>query len=406
MPVTPTLYLTRNGLLEPLGQSQVFAYLRGLSRDHEITLITYEKPDDWADSVRMAQAHADCERHGIRWLPQRFRSRPRVIAPALSMVRMAWLVWREVRSGRARLIHARSYIPAAAALIVHRLAGVPFIFDMRALWPEELITAGRLKRGSLLHRSIVAVERACLARAATVVSLTHAAVAHLKVVYPKELERQRIVVIPTCADLERFVPSPIRTDGPMVHGCIGTVLSGWFRTDWLAAWMATVARHDPGALFKIVTRDDVGQVRGALDPMNELAERLSIGPRLPEEMPDAVRDHDLSVMFFTDGLSKLGSAPTRLAEVLGCGLPVVANEGVGDTADIIRDHNVGVIAEGPDPDQMQKAFEALQVLMQDPDLPVRCRATAEAVFSLDTGTVSYREIYASILAIRDSSCAA
>jgi len=46
MPLTPTLYLTRNGLLEPLGQSQVMAYLRGLSRDYKITLITYEKDEE------------------------------------------------------------------------------------------------------------------------------------------------------------------------------------------------------------------------------------------------------------------------------------------------------------------------------------------------------------------------
>ena len=52
--MTPTLYLTRNGLLEPLGQSQVLAYLRGLSRDYQITLITYEKDDDRADAARMA----------------------------------------------------------------------------------------------------------------------------------------------------------------------------------------------------------------------------------------------------------------------------------------------------------------------------------------------------------------
>ncbi|WP_229381878.1 hypothetical protein [Spiribacter sp. 2438] len=47
----PVLYLTRNGLLEPLGQSQVMSYLRGLSRDHAITLVTFEKPEDMADSV-------------------------------------------------------------------------------------------------------------------------------------------------------------------------------------------------------------------------------------------------------------------------------------------------------------------------------------------------------------------
>jgi len=93
---------------------------------------------------------------------------------------------------------------------------------------------------------------------------------------------------------------------------------------------------------------------------------------------------------------------TRLAEVLGCGLPVVANEGVGDVANIVRKNNVGVIVEGASVQQMETAFDALQTLMKDPDLPSRCRATAEAVFSLEAGTEAYREIYASILNMKDA----
>lgn len=404
--MTPTLYFTRNGLLEPLGQSQVMAYLRGLSWDHAITLITYEKPEDWVDGVAMARVRADCEAHGIRWLPQRFRPQPKIIAPALSMMRMVWLVRRQVRQHGIQLIHARSYIPAAVALIVSRMTGVPFLFDMRALWPEELITAGRLRRGSLIHRAIVRAERACLVESAGVISLTHAAVAYLKSEYPAELKNQRLVVIPTCADLNRFTPAAEKRRGPTVHGCIGTILSGWFRTDWLASWMRVVAGRDPATEFEVVTRDDASRVRATLDPVNELGGRLNIGPRPSEDMPDAVRGHDVSVMFFTSGLSKLGSAPTRLAEVLGCGLPVVTNEGVGDVADIVRKHKVGVIVEGASVAQMEAAFDALQILMQDLDLPARCRATSETVFSLERGTEAYRDIYASILKSEEQSCAA
>ena len=76
MSLTPTLYLTRDGLLEPLGQSQVMAYLRGLSRDYKITLITYEKPEDWANSEAMTRARADCQAHGIDWRPKSFSRHP------------------------------------------------------------------------------------------------------------------------------------------------------------------------------------------------------------------------------------------------------------------------------------------------------------------------------------------
>jgi glycosyltransferase involved in cell wall biosynthesis len=93
-----------------------------------------------------------------------------------------------------------------------------------------------------------------------------------------------------------------------------------------------------------------------------------------------------------------------MAEVLGCGLPVVANEGVGDVADILRQNKVGVIVDGHDPAQMRAALDELKLLMQDPDLPGRCRATAEAVFSLEAGTEAYRGVYASILQSEGNPC--
>ena len=393
-----TLYLSRNGLLEPLGQSQVFAYLRGLSRNYNITLITYEKDEDWADKARLQKARTDCKDLGIRWLPQHFRQQPKIVAPAFSMIRMVWLVRREIRQRGIRLIHARSNIPAATALAVSWMTGVPFLFDLRSLFPEELITARRMRRGSFLHRAIIWAERVCLAKSAAVISQTHAAVNHIKSVYPNELKDQCLVMIPTCADLDRFTPPLDRPSGPTVHGCIGTILSGWFRTDWLAAWLSAVAQNDTDARFEIVTRDDADRVRVALDPMNKFGDRLTIGPRPSEEMPTAVRGHDLTVMFYAGGeVSELGRSPTRMAEVLGCGLPVVANEGVGDVADIIRRYNVGVVVKDGSQAAMMAALDELKALRSDPDLTSRCRKAAKEVFSLQAGTEAYCKLYANIL---------
>ena len=391
-----TLYLTRNGLLEPLGQSQVFAYLRGLSRDYRITLITYEKDEDRADTARMEAMSRECAALGIRWLPQRFRPRPKIIAPALSMLRMVWLVWREVRGQKARLIHARSYIPAAVALFVGKFSATPFIFDMRALWVEELITAKRLRRGSLLYRAIVAAERACLKHAGAVVSLTHAAVHHLNRVYPVAMAAQNTVVIPTCTDLDRFVPA-VRPPERRVFGCLGTVVSGWFRLDWLASFLAVALERDPDAAFALTTRDDPARVRAALDPEGQSGDRLCIAAASPEEVHRILQRQLASVMFFADDLGKLGSSPTRMAEILACGLPVVANEGVGDVAKIIREYRVGVLARSAEREDMTAAWEALQELIRDPELGRRCRKTAEDLFSLKTGTAAYAAIYAELI---------
>lgn len=239
---------------------------------------------------------------------------------------------------------------------------------------------------------MVAAERSCLKRAGAVVSLTHAAVDHLNRVYPAELAGQTVAVIPTCADLNRFAP---RAETPARHaiGCLGTVLSGWFRLDWLASFLSVAAARDPDVVFELTTRDDAAFVRAVLDPDGRLGERLRIAPSASEAVQRVLQGQTASVMFFTDGLSKLGSSPTRMAEILGCGLPVVANDGVGDVARIIRDYRVGVLAGGADPQAMATAWSELLALLKDPDLASRCRMAAEEVFSLEVGTASYVRLY-------------
>ncbi len=389
------LYLTRNGLLEPLGQSQVLPYLRGLSDEYSITVMTREKAEDWADRDMVDRIAAECRVLGIDWRPNRFLAKPKLFAPIWDI----WNTYREalrlVRSNDFALVHARSYLPAAVARMVWKKTRVPFIFDMRALWPEEMITAGRLKRGGAVHKVISRIERSCLRDAAAVVSLTHAAARYLKQHYADELKDKAIAVIPTCADLDRFALAPRPVEAPFTYGCAGTIVSGWFRTDLLAAWFGVAAQRDTQARFEILTRDDAAAVRQLVDPDGSLGERLTIAARRPDEMSAALRNHSVSAMFFTTGISKLGSSPTRMAEILGCGIPVVANSGVGDVEAIIRDNKVGVILD--EPSEADKALAELTELMTDPELPDRCRAAAESIFSLSNGTRAYRKLYRSII---------
>jgi glycosyltransferase involved in cell wall biosynthesis len=392
------LYITRNGLLEPLGHSQIWPYLRGLSQVHRITVISFEKPGDWDDLSAQKRMQDQCLCHGVRWIPLRFRLQPRPWAPALAIPQLFMVaLWQWFHSSPPQLVHARSYVPAGIALLLHKLTGVPFIFDMRALWPEELISGGHLQRDSSLHRALLWLERRCLQDAAAVVSLTHAAVAHLKRFYPQELAGQRLTVIPTCADLQRFQPEEPSPARLLVIGCIGTVLSSWFLIDWLSAFFSAVARADPSARFELISRDAPEAILAALRPDPFWAQRLKIASAAPAQMPRLVQAHSTSVMFFTAGLSKLGSSPTRMAEVLGCGRPVVANAGIGDVEQIVRDSRVGVLARSASPQHMDACVAELLNLLRDPELSRRCRSTAEDLFSLAAGTAAYQELYAHIL---------
>jgi glycosyltransferase involved in cell wall biosynthesis len=394
----PTLYLSRTGLVEPLAQSQVLPYLKGLSEQYRITLITEERSIDWASTAKAQQLRAVCADYGIVWVPLGVSRGPRAWATVCYVFRIISVVYRLRGRESLSLIHARSYIPAAVGAFLGRRLNIPLVFDMRALWPEELITSGRLQRGSFLHRLLARLERYCLDRASSIITLTNASLAYLHGKYAAEVSGKPVRVIPTCVDLERITPGAGKAAASTVHGCIGTVLSGWFRLDWLSAWIHHVADSDDRAVFEVVTRDDHASVRQSIDPRNHLGKRLRVTSCSPEEVPSIVCGHSLSVMFYAGGeVSELGRSPTRLAEVLACGVPVVGNRGVGDVADIILSERVGVLLEGVEPRHLESALQALEQLMAEPGLKDRCRAVAVKLFSLTSGVAAYEEAYAEVL---------
>ena len=160
--------------------------------------------------------------------------------------------------------------------------------------------------------------------------------------------------------------------------------------------------RSPNINFEIVTRDNERDVRKAIDLNNSILEKLNVKSCQFEDMPNAIQSHDISMMFYVGGeISELGRSPTRMGEVLGCGLPVVSNRGVGDVEKIILENNVGIIVEGKSKLQMIEAVESLEKLLTDPDLSDRCRRTAESIFSLKSGTEAYSKIYFSILNMED-----
>ena len=392
------LYLSYTGLAEPLGQSQILAYLRGLAADHRITLVSFEKPAALADSAGMAALRDCCAEHGIRWVPRRYHHRPRLPATAWDVAVFTWTALRQARNGDADLVHARGYIPAFVALVLKGALGLPFVFDMRALWPEEMVAAGRLKRHSAMFRLITWAERLCLRHADAVVSLTHAAVEQVKRRRGGDLSRARIAVIPTCVDLDRFRWDRANGTGgaPLVIGSVGTVLSGWFRLDWLMEFFRASTETWPDVTFRIVTRDERAPIVAAAERAGIDGGRLEIEARTPGEMPQALAKLDAVAMFFEPGPAKLASCPTRMGEVLASGLPVIANGGVGDVAEIIRSFDVGVIVGDATERSMREAAADLARLLDDPGLAGRCRMAAETWFSLKTGTAAYHALYQEI----------
>jgi glycosyltransferase involved in cell wall biosynthesis len=398
------LYITYDGLLEPLGESQVLGYVERLARRYPMTVLSFEKPEDLADRPRLAGLRARLRRGGVRWIRRRYHKRPMIPATGVDIAQGILAGLGAVARGGVGLVHVRGYVPGAIGLAVSRATGRPLLFDMRGFWAEEKVDGGHWTRDARAYRLAKWWERRFFEDAHAIVSLTEAGVKR----FPELGYRLRpdvlVDLIPTCADLARFAPGPrdpalvarLGLAGRRVIGCVGTLSNWYLRTETLA-YLAALARTLPDAVVLFVTREDHAALRADAARAGVPPERAVFARADFEAMPVYLRLLDVAVFFIKVCFSKTGSAPTRLAELLGAGVPVVINDGIGDSGTIVHDHEAGVVLPALDPASVASSLPAVRRLLDDGDARMRCVQTARRYFDVEDGTARYARLYDRLL---------
>src|ERR1043165_1334079 len=201
------LFISYNGMLEPLGQTQVLPYLRELAkRGVKFTLLSFER-----DKAFTADGQRACEElkrelagQGIEWHWLRYHQRPSLPATAYDVRAGIRYASGLVRRNKIEMVHARSHIPATIALALKRKFGIKMIFDVRGLMAEEYVDAQHWPEGGCRYGLTKATKRRILAATDGIVTLTER-------IWPIIKEwpglRGRTVeheVIPCCVDLSLF----------------------------------------------------------------------------------------------------------------------------------------------------------------------------------------------------------
>src|SRR5688572_25433871 len=84
-----SLFLTYDGLLSPLGQSQILPYMRGLrGRGHEVTILSFEQGAS-AEPSAQSELRAQLAAEGIGWVARRYHKRPTAPATAYDVLQGA-----------------------------------------------------------------------------------------------------------------------------------------------------------------------------------------------------------------------------------------------------------------------------------------------------------------------------
>lgn len=398
--IAGVLYITYDGLCDPLGQSQILPYLIDLAKKNiKIVILSFEKRESFKKTNLFGEIKQILRQNRIKWKHLKYHKKPYFPATLYDVIYGYINGIILINKYRLNIVHARGYISAFIAYWLKKSTGIKFIFDMRGFWVEEKVDAGFWSKKDIGYKLAKSLEKAMLRSADRIVVLTEKARLFLASQIPKD--NDIIEVIPTCVDLDNFKPTKgfkknFLQDKLVVlySGSIGTFYGfrdaiNFFKILYDKqpySFFLALINNQPDMAVKILKTEGVSQ-----DAYIVLS--------LPHTQTCSwLRDADISLMFYHRDNSYRGCCPTKLGESLACGVPVLINSGIGDTEEIIKKERVGVIINEFSDNEYGKAIEELRVILSEgEELRERCRFVAGKYFSLPQGVNKYQEIYLGLL---------
>lgn len=397
------MFISYDGLLDPLGGSQILPYLYSIAQHpRPLHILSFEKPDRFAagaDALR-----TELVQRGIGWTPLSFTARLGKLGKLWDLARMyfwgAYLVARH----RVKVVHARGHPPAQIGFFLKHVLGTKLIFDFRGLWVDERVDKGGWDLSRPFHRlqygHFKRVERKLLANAERVVVLTNAVVD--EVVRLGARQSEKITVIPCCADFDHFPLAnsqrrqtarevAVIPQDALVLGYLGSVgrmymLDRFFRLFELAA-----TQH-PHAHAVVITQDGeaLKAVIGRSLPL-VLQDRVHICAANRTEVPQLIPAMDVLVSFIQPSYARMAASPTKLAECFAVGIPAICNAGVGDIAEHMQQLDAGWIVDPNSDDELRAAVVHLDEICLKGG--ARLRDKAKEMLGLGVAVARYQTVY-------------
>jgi glycosyltransferase involved in cell wall biosynthesis len=241
---------------------------------------------------------------------------------------------------------------ALAAWRVARRLDVPFVLEIRDLWPESLGVVGRVRGPG--YWALWLLARFLYRGATRVIVLARGVQAYLE---RQGIDASRIVYIPNGADVGAFAGHSDSANGAMrvVYAGAHGPANGLDAVIDAAALLRNESRIE----FLLVGD---GPAKAALV---ERARALGLtNVEFQESVPKAripqvLASCDAGLMVLKDlPLFAFGVSPNKLFDYWGAGLPVVCNV-PGEVAGWVRDANGGVQASDATPQALAEAIRAL-----------------------------------------------
>jgi glycosyltransferase involved in cell wall biosynthesis len=271
------------------------------------------------------------------------------------------------------------FFTAVAGWAVGAVKRVPFVFELRDLWPESIKAVGAMRESPAI-RVLERLEMHLYRRAARIVSVTHS---FRDTLMRRGIDGRKIDVVTNGVDIARFSPRPKDTVLERELGFEGCFVAGYIGTHGLAHALETLLHAMQQLQEDALGRDVRLLLLGDGARKNHLqteAARMGLSNVifLGTVPKDQVARYwsllDVSIIHLrrTDLFTTV--IPSKLFECMGMGIPVLL--GVqGESAAIVEREGVGLTFE---PENASQLSLLLMRLRDEPALRARLRSAAIA----------------------------
>lgn len=266
-----------------------------------------------------------------------------------------------------------------SGLVIAGFKRVPFIFEVRDLWPESIEAVGVSGRDSLLVRVLGKVAGLLYRRSDHIVVVTHAFKDHLQRHW--NVPAEKISVIVNGVDHEFFQPRPadpellreLGVSGRFVVGYIGTIGNA-HGVETLVATAKLLQQSAPQIAILVVGEGADKQKLVQLAQDDHL-ENVKIFPGQPRpRIPAIIAASDICLVLLRKSELFKTVIPTKMLEFMSCGRALVAGL-EGESAELIRNADAGICVT---PGDAPALAEAIRTLHADSRLAQRFATHARA----------------------------
>ena len=398
------LYLSYDGMTDPLGQSQVLPYIIGLTKKgYHFHLISFEKPDRFiAHKKDILQI---CEENNITWVPMLYTKRPPLFSTMWDVWRMKKKAFELNKEYSFSMVHCRSYLSALIGLSMKRRFKTAFLFDMRGFWADERVDGNIWNLKNPVYRWVYhffkAKEKVFFSTADHIISLTNEGKKEILSWNGFENLTDKISVIPCCVDIVKFDKKRVSTemlkvkkselgisDSQFILGYVGSI-GTWYMLEEMLSFYKRSSKSLTNPLFLFVTKENENDIYRLSDNMDIPRKEIIVTSCYHNDMPLYMSLFNCSIFFIKPVYSKKASSPTKQGELMAMGIPLICNDKVGDTADIVRKYNSGLVISS------EKINES--VISDYTFSESNAIEGAQEYFGLEKGVNTYGEIYKKII---------